>query len=771
MDTPKWLKWILGLAGFAIATVALMWLSGFLFILFSKENPVGKTEVLTWLNYYNQYSGNETILKRLVVSLAISAFFNYGIPLIILTADLRKGRGLHGDADFASPSEVKKSGLMCEEGIIVGMYKGSYLVYSGQQFVLLASPTRGGKGVGIVIPNLLNFKDSVVVLDIKQENYKLTAGYRAKYGQKVFLFNPFTEDFRTARYNPLGYVREGDFRISDLISIGVVFFPAASSGTDGFFDDQARNLFVGLGLYLCETPTLPLTLGEMLRQSSGKGSPIKDHIEGIIKDRNYVEVENVDEDSGEVEMILEPRVWDGQGLPPLSMECVDALNRFNTTSDNTRSSILASFNAPLDIWSNPIVDAATSANDFDLRRVRKERISIYIGINPDQLAVAGRLVNLLFSQLINLNTKELPQQNPELKYQCLLAMDEFTAIGRVGIIASANSFMAGYNLRLLTIIQSTAQLENNPPMGYGREDARTLVTNHALQIIFPPRDQDDAEQYSKMLGDGTVKGKSVSRQSRKSGQTISSTDQRRALLLPQEIKEIGRYKQIIMLENSKPIFCDKIRYYLEPTFINRLKEISPSLAKIKGIPGEAELNSAAFGMELAPLPPPLNLDVHKAKIHARIRAAKPSDIAEGIDINVLALDLQKIKPLPDNSEDLKPEEVESFVADFFGSLDVTESAVLNDGDVTATEDDTGIKKEIDMFELVTIDSAAATIAVTNSNDEIEETINHAEALMAMNMDINDDFKADDSFLDHGLIEHDVDNEIVPSELDLTVLDK
>jgi type IV secretion system protein VirD4 len=108
--------------------------------------------------------------------------------------------------------------------------------------------------------------------------------------------------------------------------------------------------------------------------------------------------------------------WDGEGLPPLSMECVDALNRFTSTSDNTLSSILASFNVPLTIWVSPLVDAATAANDFDVRDVRKKRMTIYIGIPANKLAEAELLINLFFSQLINLNTDDLLHSKPELKY-------------------------------------------------------------------------------------------------------------------------------------------------------------------------------------------------------------------------------------------------------------------------------------------------------------------------------------------------------------------
>lgn len=80
-------------------------------------------------------------------------------------------------------------------------------------------------------------------------------------------------------------------------------------------------------------------------------------------------------------------------------------------------------------------------------------------------------------------------------------MDEFTSIGKVDIIATAVAYMAGYNLRLLPIIQSMAQLDAT----YGKDLSRTIITNHALQILYAPREQQDANDYSEMLGYTTIK--------------------------------------------------------------------------------------------------------------------------------------------------------------------------------------------------------------------------------------------------------------------------
>ena len=229
---------------------------------------------------------------------------------------------------------------------------------------------------------------------------------------------------------------------------------------------------------------------------------------------------------------------------------------------------MGTFKEPLNPWLNPVVDAATSGNDFDLRDVRKKKVSIYVAIQPNKLAESRLILNLFFSQLINQNTRELPQANPELKHQCLLLMDEFTSIGRVDIIASAVSFMAGYNLRLMPIIQSMAQLEST----YGRENARTIMTNHALRIIFAPREQQDANEYSEMLGYTGMRKDSVSRsRSRESSVTRSESEERRALMLPQELKAMGDDKQILLVEGmAHPVMSDKIRYFKESAFKDRL---------------------------------------------------------------------------------------------------------------------------------------------------------------------------------------------------------
>ncbi|MEH0164812.1 type IV secretory system conjugative DNA transfer family protein [Paucibacter sp. JuS9] len=607
---------IFALAGYAVLTCAATYLSGALFLLLNKANPA-QARLTSIAQYWRLYADDPPLRKKLWAAIGVSAGGLLVVLPVALVAASQRRRALHGSARFATATEIRLAGLndTGRPGILVGRHRGKFLSLQGQLSVMLSAPTRSGKGVGVVIPNLLNWPDSVVVLDIKGENYEVTAGYRHACGQTVYAFSPFDDGARSHRWNPLTAVRSSELhRVGDLLNIGQVFFPNDGSGSssEAFFNDQARNLFLGLGLLLLESPELPRSIGEMLRQSSGKGQALRGHLAGVIAKRH-------------------------EQRKPLSDECTDALQRLLSNSDNTMSSIVATFVAPLTIFADAIVDAATSADDFSLADPRRTRMSIYVRIPPHRLASARPLLNLFFSQLVSLNTQQLPEHDPTLRYQCLLVNDEFTAMGRVSVITNSAAFLAGYNLRLLTVVQAMSQLDAL----YGDKEARTFATNHGLQILFAPREQRDANEYSAMLGNFTEQATSRGRSRSTSGQghtTISRNDseQRRALLLPQEFKELGSERLVVIMEGCKPILGEKIRYYCDEAFRKRL------------LP--------------APVVAPMDMDRHLAHVQQRWRFVD-DELApgEGIDISALAYDMSQ---LPDNF-DLPPEQLAAALIEFF----------------------------------------------------------------------------------------------------------
>ncbi|MEN1939834.1 type IV secretory system conjugative DNA transfer family protein [Luteimonas sp. MJ174] len=472
-----------------------------------------------------------------------------GGPLFLLLRPSR--RSTYGRARFANAFELARRGLFTRSGhgIVVGRRFGRLLRLDGQQSVLLAAPTRSGKGVGVVVPNLLDYRGSVVVLDIKQENFALTSGWRAAQGQAVYLFNPFAEDRRTHRWNPLSYAStEAAQRVSDLQGIANLLYPDAGA-EQKFWTSQARSAFMAFALYLFdhyeaqrrdgvpEALQLFPTIGHVFRLSSAEGVPARQHLQDLA------------------------------ARPFLGGHARRAFGNLLSQADETFASILGSFREPLNPWIDPVLDAATSGNDFLLDDLRRRPMTIYVGVQPHRLAEARPLLNLFFSQLVNLNTRTLPQDDPALRHPCLLLMDEFTALGRVDIIATAMAYMAGYNLRLLPVVQSMAQLD----AVYGKDVARAIVTNHAMQVVFAPREQQDANDYSEMLGYTTLRRRNLTRGRRRRDVSRSESDERRALMLPQELKAMGPEREILFCEGlAHPVRCSKIRYYADGRYRARL---------------------------------------------------------------------------------------------------------------------------------------------------------------------------------------------------------
>lgn len=545
------------------AVVAGMGLSGYFTLLLLRLDA----SQFGWDTYYRYVS---VIDHPRVVPFAPrikwAGYLGFGLPLcgalaVAWQAIRPRERSLHGNARFATASELARHGLFRKtaRSIVVGSYCGRLLRLGGQQFVILAAPTRSGKGVGVVVPNLLEYAESVVVLDIKQENFGLTSGWRASQGQDVYLFNPFAEDRRTHRWNPLSQVPDDPLqRISELMAIAAMLYPDGAQ-EQKFWVSQARNAFIAFALYLFENRDdarasgYPFglqapTLGALYRLSSAEGGDLRQYLREL------------------------------SGRPFLSSNARVAFANLLSQAEETFASIMGSFKEPLNPWISPILDMATSGDDFSLADVRRRKMTIYIGIQPNKLAESRVVINLLFSQLININTRELPATNPELRYQCLLLMDEFTSIGKVDILASAVAYMAGYNLRLLPIIQSMAQLDAT----YGKEVSRTLLTNHALQILFAPREQRDAADYSEMLGYTTLRRKHVTRGRERA---CSYSEERRALMLPQELKAMGADREVFLLEGlPHPVRCGKIRYHKQRRFTSRL--LRKVEVPVLGLPGD-----------------------------------------------------------------------------------------------------------------------------------------------------------------------------------------
>ncbi|NSX56802.1 type IV secretory system conjugative DNA transfer family protein [Parasulfitobacter algicola] len=522
---------------------------------------------------------------------------------------------VHGKAKFAEKRDIKKMGLRAKEGLVCGftgplpsrnygkpvnrygtevedggtvkvadkgrLTNGNLLTYGGPEHMILYAPTRSGKGVGVVIPNLLNWPDSAVVLDIKKENWTKTAGFRAANGQDVFMFDPLEPQSRTHRWNPLASVRRGtEMQVDDLQRLAALFIPM--SDKDPFFDLSARNAFVGVGGYLAETTELPFTLGEIYRQLTLSADFVKTFRKRI-KDR---------EENGE----------------PLSIQTVSVLNDFMSKSENTFEGVKGSITSHLGLYVNPLVDRATSASDFDFADLRKKRMTIYVGITPNNISRLSPLFNLFFQSCVDANMQELPEHNPALKYKVLMCMDEFAAAGKMQSFKDGIAFFAGYGLKVLTILQSPSQLSDI----YGRDAADVYMANAGVEIVYTPKLQKDAKELSEALGTRGVDSMSETKQkhfAQRKGASVNISQARRDLMMPQELRAMDQSKEIILVAGHPPVLANKLRYYAEAAFLERSRIPPPQISSLK--PGEVKAEIETMKAENTKL----RADLEALKVH------------------------------------------------------------------------------------------------------------------------------------------------------------
>lgn len=584
----------------------------------------------TFIDTYQLYVGQKAYQKYLLAGFAggIAPFVIYLAFIVLMIMGLKPKKNLHGAARFATDMDLAKSGLFPAKNkvnkksstavligkMFQGRYKGQYVQYMGQQFLMLYAPTRSGKGVGIVIPNCLYYLESLVVLDIKLENFISTAGHRQdKLKQDVFLFCPDGyldgEDMKdrklkSHRYNPLFYIRRDPInRFGDLTKIASILFPLTGDKND-MWTDLSANVFNALVLFLLDTesenviddvevekdgvvhyeekikPKYKVTMSQVFGLSVPKdGSTLGDWFYSEIATRNNDENKAawnayLDAIKSGDESVARPE------LNLLSDDTVTLMRQFAQQKPEQQNSIMLTFNANMKMFANPVTAAATDGNDFDLRDVRRKRMTVYFGLAPAALSQYARLTNLFFSQLLNENVRTLPEHDASLKYQCLMMLDEFTSMGCLDIIQVSLAFTAGYNMRFIFILQNQEQLFDEKK-GYGKNGGNTILKNCAVELFYPPKEVDESvKKMSETLGYFDMKIKSTSQSKGKSSsKSTSESIQKRALMLPQEIVELRDIKhgsgmalrEIVKSEFSRPFVADKIVYFDEPYFIERKK--------------------------------------------------------------------------------------------------------------------------------------------------------------------------------------------------------
>ena len=527
----------------------------------------------------------------------------------------------------------KKVRRVKKSGVVVGVnpYNKHLMLHDGVEHILLVAPTRSGKGVNTIIPTGLVWSHSIFFFDVKEELWQATAGYRQKVlGQKVMKFAPLVGDGSSARWNPLAEI---NFRTAEEISdvamiVGIMVKPdgekAGGGGDSAFWDNSAAALITGVIMHLmykhhkenlrlpCPTDIMSflsspdMDLKELFtymknyphispeeflelpdKNGDPRVNPLKEIYGEYVQDlRSFArifkgkKIKNLEDVRREtLELMQEEEIdWEGDEddenpfhillTHPKVAEC--AANMLNG-AEQTRASIMQTAQTALALYQNPVVQKNTEVSDFCIKDLLspKDTVSLYLCMHSNEVQTLKPLSRLLINTMLHKLVRDIKfdTSGGEMKQRLLLMLDEFPQLGNLKSMELALAVCAGYGIKVCIVAQDVNQLNKE----YTKDNS--IASNCHVHIYFTPNLDSGAAtaaSISKNLGKKTIKTVSHSDGGGLGKGSNSESFTGRDLMTPDEVSHMSSERELVFVAGHRPIYGNKLRYYLQPFFTKRL---------------------------------------------------------------------------------------------------------------------------------------------------------------------------------------------------------
>lgn len=463
-----------------------------------------------------------------------------------------------GSAEWADLKHLQQHGLIGKDGFFLGIFEdrgASYpLHYTSDRHLLTVAPTRSGKGTTAIIPNLLTYEGSGLIIDPKGENAMITAVRRGAgdpalnipgMGQKVHVVDPWgITGLAASRFNPMDWLDPKDEDISENALMLADSIIAVHRGKqDQYWDEEAKSLLMGIALYVATDAREAenRSLGRVRDIISMGETELAEIMERMLESENSIVRSTVD--------------------------------RLQSKDPKLRSSVIASLQAHTHFLDSPRIRESLKVSDFKFEDLKTSRMTVYLVLPADRLQPFGRWLRLLVQQALTVNARNI-EVKPEKPI--LFLLDEMAALGHLTMVEQAFSLMAGFGMQLWGVVQDLSQLDRIYDKGW-----ETFIGNSGVLQYFGSRDHKTAEYFSKLCGVETIEKFSFTRAlakafgyssssggqggSSSSGTTYTSSDTvdvaQRHLAYPDELMVLRDNKQLVMIENFNPIRGKKINWF------------------------------------------------------------------------------------------------------------------------------------------------------------------------------------------------------------------
>ncbi len=348
--------------------------------------------------------------------------------------------------------------------VLLGRWQDRFYGLDDDRHMVTIAGSRAGKSSTVLIPNLLRYPGSVVVLDPKGELARATAAARMRLGQRVFVLDPFGETgVKTASHNPFAELGMGrpEHVAADASQLADALI--VSNAKDPHWTDSAKNLVRGIVLHLLSTDPKAATLREVRRMLNATPPELERFFTAMVGSSAF---------DGIVANI------GAAFLGKLASGGRELQGILSTAQEQT---------APLDD-----VVRITERSDFKLSDLRDGKTTIYLVLPGMRMGTHYRWLRLLVQQaLAAMERAPVPLGGLPVWF----VLEEFPALGHMRSIESAAGLMAGFGVKLWSVLQDLTQLKTHYPQSW-----ETFLGNAGVIQSFGNADVTTTEHLSKLLG-------------------------------------------------------------------------------------------------------------------------------------------------------------------------------------------------------------------------------------------------------------------------------
>jgi len=446
------------------------------------------------------------------------------------------GFTLQGSAQFMPPEETARHRLLDDgrPGLLFGRSKAGLLKYCGDGNTLVVAPPGAGKGVGFVIPNLLTYPGSMVVIDPKGENAALTAQHRREVmKQNVFILDPAgVLDVASDAYNPFAWLHESepDRFDADVRNMAEALVPG--DGMESFWARGGRMAAAGLIYYLASQKDADFSLTGLY-------------------DLAFLG------DTAWLNLWREMRVI-SSGSPDLARRVVEMGNWFEGLEEKHQLYHRGTLQDGLQWLISNGARRVVASSSFELRRIKDEPMTVYLCIPPLELSTYKPLARLVVTHALQAVMARLarPGETP-----VVFMLDEFAnSVGQMEVFDQAYSQVRGYGGRIAVVLQTIGQLRDLYPEGKGRSVSwQTIEETSGAAVYFKARGE-TAKHVSERLGLTT----------KLEGGPGGARQVQRPLKFPNEVSSpdgaYGQESVFALIEGLDPLWVRTLKSYQDTEF-------------------------------------------------------------------------------------------------------------------------------------------------------------------------------------------------------------